>query len=207
MGAATFVVGTDMNAEARSNKITRNAVRVWMRQVMEEKKWSALEWANQAKTSATNITRVLSPVSDIIPSAGTIAKLARVAGSQPNLGAYERVAARSVRLIGFGQWNVMDQFSGGSILAPTEVSSSAFAVRIDNTMMNLGGIMSGDVVVVEPGAAVEDNNVIIGDGPKGPLIGRVTGAWVMFNSLDTREPVLLKNVKIAGRCISVMRTL
>lgn len=63
----------------------RNAVRVWLRQVMEEKNWSANEWGIMAKTSPTNITRMLSPTAKSVPSIDTIAKLAMVAGSQPNL--------------------------------------------------------------------------------------------------------------------------
>lgn len=63
----------------------RNAVRVWLRQVMEEKNWSANEWGLMAKTSPTNITRMLSPTAKSVPSVDTICKLAMVAGSQPNL--------------------------------------------------------------------------------------------------------------------------
>lgn len=63
----------------------RNSVRVWMRQVLEEHGWSANEWALQAGTSPTNITRMLSPISKTVPSIDTISKLAMVAGSQPAL--------------------------------------------------------------------------------------------------------------------------
>lgn len=63
----------------------RNSVRVWMRNVMADKGWSANEWANLAGTSATNITRMLSPTNKTVPSIDTIAKLAMVAGSQPAL--------------------------------------------------------------------------------------------------------------------------
>lgn len=63
----------------------RNAVRVWMRQVLEDKGWSANEWATHAGTSPTNITRLLSPLGKTVPSVDTISKLAMVAGSQPPL--------------------------------------------------------------------------------------------------------------------------
>lgn len=63
----------------------RNAVRVWMRQVMDEKGWTANEWAVSARTSPTNITRLLAPNSKVVPSIDTISKLASVARSQPNL--------------------------------------------------------------------------------------------------------------------------
>jgi hypothetical protein len=66
-------------------EFARNAVRVWMREVMAERNWSANEWATMAGTSPTNITRVLSPTSKVIPSIDTIGKLAAVANSQPAL--------------------------------------------------------------------------------------------------------------------------
>jgi len=66
-------------------EFARNAVRVWMRAVLEEKDWSANEWAKLAKTSPTNITRMLSPISKTMPSVDTVCKLATVAGSAPNL--------------------------------------------------------------------------------------------------------------------------
>lgn len=64
---------------------SRNAVRVWMREVMAARNWSANEWAGMAGTSPTNITRLLSPTSKCVPSIDTISKLAMVAQSQPPL--------------------------------------------------------------------------------------------------------------------------
>lgn len=61
-----------------------NIVRVWMRDVLAEKGWSANEWALAASTSPTNITRMLSGASASPPSAETLLKLSRIAGSQPN---------------------------------------------------------------------------------------------------------------------------
>lgn len=68
----------------QSRLLARNAVRTWMRQVLADKGWSANEWAIAAKTSPTNITRMLTGMSETIPSFETIFKLARVAGSQPS---------------------------------------------------------------------------------------------------------------------------
>jgi len=58
------------------------AIRVWMRQVMDAKGWSANQWASLAGTSPTNITRFLKDAVNI-PSSRTISKLAYVAGSSP----------------------------------------------------------------------------------------------------------------------------
>lgn len=67
------------------NKRTRNAVRVWMRETLRETGMSAEEWARKAATSPTNITRVLEPTSTIIPNMATVARLARVVGTQPSM--------------------------------------------------------------------------------------------------------------------------
>jgi hypothetical protein len=59
----------------------------WMRHVLHEKGWSAGQWANLARTAPSNITRVMNPPDDrlIIPNMVTVAQLAAVAGSQPDL--------------------------------------------------------------------------------------------------------------------------
>jgi hypothetical protein len=57
----------------------------WMRRVMHEKGWSANHWASLASTESTNITRVMNGERMIIPNLTTVAKLAAVAGSQPDL--------------------------------------------------------------------------------------------------------------------------
>lgn len=59
-----------------------NAIRVWMRQVMDSKGWSANQWASLAGTSPTNITRFLKDAK-YVPSSRTISKLAYVAGTSP----------------------------------------------------------------------------------------------------------------------------
>ena len=59
-----------------------NAIRVWMRKVMDSKSWSANHWASLAGTSPTNITRFLKDAQHV-PSSRTISKLAYVAGTSP----------------------------------------------------------------------------------------------------------------------------
>ena len=77
---------------------TRIAIRVWLQNVLLENEWSAEEWARRAGTSATNITRPLSPSCKILPTVITVAKLARAAGSQPDLLA--RAEPTPVRMVG-----------------------------------------------------------------------------------------------------------
>lgn len=66
-------------------ELTRNAVKVWMRQVLASTGWKPAEWARRAETTPTNITRFLGPTANLMPTVETLGKLCRAAGSQPNL--------------------------------------------------------------------------------------------------------------------------
>ena len=70
------------------SRVHRN-VTDWMSKVMAEKQWTAGYWAALAHIEPSNITRVMSPPQDraepIIPNLYTIARLAAVAGSQPDV--------------------------------------------------------------------------------------------------------------------------
>lgn len=57
----------------------------WMRRVMAENQWSANHWACLAGIESTTITRTMNGERMIMPSLMTIARLAAVAGSQPDL--------------------------------------------------------------------------------------------------------------------------
>lgn len=66
-------------------EIERRTIRVWMREVMQQKRLTANSWATLAGTSPTNITRFLNTDSKFMPSVRTLAKLAKIAGSSPQL--------------------------------------------------------------------------------------------------------------------------
>lgn len=64
----------------------RDRLAQWMRGVMDANDWSAEQWARRAGTTPTNITRFLAdPKHASLPTTETLAKLCRVAGSQPSL--------------------------------------------------------------------------------------------------------------------------
>lgn len=67
----------------------REALIAWMHAVLEDRDWTAEEWARRAKTSGTNITRFLRGAHGFTPSLKTIMRLAAAAGSLPSL---DRVA-------------------------------------------------------------------------------------------------------------------
>lgn len=61
-----------------------HAVRAWMAQTLDDKGWSANEWATAAGTTPTNITRLMAG-DNKVPSVETVMKLAGVARSMPDL--------------------------------------------------------------------------------------------------------------------------
>lgn len=169
----------------------RNAVRVWMRQVMAERQWTAAHWAKLANTSPTNITRFLSPGCRIVPSADTISKLAQAAGSQPNLGfvpGAARVAVRVIPVVREGYLIMRDATAYGTnetVAVASSASDQAVAVLVVSDSMNASGILPDDILVIEPlevqppskgrvVAAVHDGQVIYGEYQPPVLIPRST---------------------------------
>src|SRR5215211_7885468 len=60
----------------------------WMRAVMQEKSWSASDWAHAAGLHPSAISRIVHPpegAEPLIPTTLTLAQLAIAAGSQPDL--------------------------------------------------------------------------------------------------------------------------
>jgi hypothetical protein len=189
------------------DKLTRNAVRVWMRQVLEDKNWTASEWAKRAGTSPTNISRVLSPTSEIIPTSATLAKLSRAAGSQPNLGAYQRVIAERVPLRSLDR--LMETNPDKTIIAPVELSDEAFAVKITTDAMNGAGIMEGDVVFCEPINQVPPTigKIVVAHANGTGFIGKFAPPWLMPQSTGAHNPQPLAELEIIGVCVMVTRPL
>ena len=152
----------------------RNAVRIWMRKVLQEKGWTAAEWARRAGTTPTNITRVLSPTATIVPKGETIALLARAAGSQPQLSPLEDVTA-SVQVpflsIEPVTWYSASQFWKW-ILNETHPKSQidrdpqrpAFVMAVPDGGMEGRGLVKGDRVLVVriPIGQVDEGDVVVG---------------------------------------------
>lgn len=194
----------------------RNAVRVWMRQVMSERQWSAAHWAKLANTSSTNITRFLSPGCRIVPSADTISKLAHVAGSQPNLGfvpGAARVAVRVVPVVREGYLIMRDATAyatNETVAVASSASGQAVAVLVESDSMNASGILPDDIIVIEPlevqpvaksriVAAVHDGKVVYAEYQPPVLIPRSTNR--------NHRVVGLNDAEIVGVATQVIRRL
>jgi len=75
----------------------RNTVRQWMRSVLADKGWSASEWARRAGVNPSSVTRPMDPACRIVMGLGTVARLSRACGTQPNLAAYTTLTQPSLR--------------------------------------------------------------------------------------------------------------
>lgn len=123
-------------------EIERRTIRVWMRQVMQEHGLSANAWAMKAGTSPTNITRFLNSDSKFIPSARTLAKLAKVVRSSPQfLNATKQERIKIPVMDANGQVDHMIVVDRDDVVA--------YKLR-EYTGMGAVGIMSYATVIVEP---------------------------------------------------------
>lgn len=152
----------------------RNAVREWMRKVLQEKGWTAAEWARRAGTTPTNITRVLSPTATIVPKGETLALLARAAGSQPQLSPLKDMTA-SVQVPFLSKdpayWYTSSQFWKW-ILNETHPKAQvdrnpqgpAFVMAVQDAGMEGRGLVEGDriLVVRVPISQLEEGDVVVG---------------------------------------------
>lgn len=153
----------DHNA-VNTEDYARRAIKVWMREVLQAKGWSANEWAKKAGTSPTNITRFLSPTSNIVPSGATIAKLSTVAGSQPKLSIYSDLrvnnachvpCVRAVLVAGFAPpqfWTrIMEPDNATSDTAVIEgpILGPAFVCDVPDLGMVGRGLLLGDRILIE----------------------------------------------------------
>jgi len=185
--------------------LARNSARVWMRQVLEQNGWSAAHWARMARVDPSTLTRILDPVSSQVPSATTVAKLARVAGSQPNLGSFERVQVSTVPLYIYGDamGSVTGHFPTGY-----PVSEDAYAVKLTTDVMNAAGIFPGDVLIIEPidRIAPVNGKVVLAEDMNGDqVIGRVMQPWLMPQSTGKHEPRPLDELEVMGVVVSMSR--
>ena len=121
---------------------------------MEDRGWSAYKWANLAGTSPTNITRFLNQ-SKHQPSSSTIAKLAVVAGTVPNLSVNPSVDAQSQTVT---VYNKMDE--------PIEVMN-VFGVKGELRAYKLGkdypsfGINSSQTLVVKTARRIKAGQLFV----------------------------------------------
>jgi SOS-response transcriptional repressor LexA len=218
--------GTRHMLKERDPDSVLRALRVWMRDVMRQKGWTAAEWARRAGTSPTNITRVLAPANVIVPKSSTLALLAEAAGSQPRL-AYNSMPSETpavfVQLLTLEELNSISASNlwtrqmtiKGHARAQIDrpVLGPAFVTAIEDHSMEARGLFAGDRVLVEKPTDIKAGDIILAR-----VRGRVTVAeyrppLVMFRPsamlIDhpQMQPVPQTEAEILGRVTRLIRDL
>lgn len=191
----------------------RNLIERWMRSVMEEKEWSAERWATLAGTSPTNITRFLGGKADFIPSTKTLAKLARIAGSSPQIGRATVKTPAEVQVSLYNWSELGEILTHGEIekrrdrvvSTISSVSEKAYAVIVEVETLAIHGIMKGDTVIIEP-KPIRDPKigdfVVFLDDEGLPSIGQFYETIV----IGGRKRYETRNIAIGGVVVEVRRT-
>lgn len=212
----------------------RQALYDWMRGVLDERRWSAAEWARRAEVTATNLTRFLKdPESSSLPSAETIGRLAWAAGSEPRFLGRAREPepapspARRIPVLSIDQLARLRGLDAAAaerfldalardegtpaVLADGKAPGrSAFALRVTSLHMNAGGMLPDDHVVLEPPHVLTP--------AKGDLVVTVCGGHVCgyryhppllvpVSSDSACEPALAEEEDIVGVAVQLVRSL
>lgn len=125
-----------------------------MRQIMEQKGWSAYKWGQLAGTSSTNITRFLADAKHT-PSASTIAKLATVAGSSPSLSQHQVITNQSQVV---NVYNKNNKAESTMIVFGMKGDLKAYNLQQDFSTF---GFDSSQLFVARPVKQYEKNNFLI----------------------------------------------
>lgn len=170
-----------------------------MRQVMEQKRWSAYKWAQLAGTSPTNITRFLAD-SKHTPSASTIAKLSTVAGSSPSLSQHQIITNQSQVINVYNRMN------------EAESTMSVFGLKGDLKAYNLQqefpsfGLNSSQLFVARPVKQYKKNNLLVVLMAGEVTVMKVTSEhkWFVNNDGDLHRA---SAVTVLGKIVQIITNL
>lgn len=174
------------------------AIRVWMRTTMDTKQWSANHWGKIAKTSPTNITRFLNG-SKFVPSSKTIAKLASVAGTSPDLGGNNAIALRTQTVNIFRDGERVDEMTVFNVKGELEA-------HIWPRECGTNGIAQGDIVVVRKQKQFDEGNLICFHDDEIRTGIKVGGQNAAFQPRKGKM-VMLKDVKVKGKVVQIIKQL
>lgn len=184
------------------------AIRRWMRMVMEQRDWSAEAWARKAETSPTNITRFLNHEGSI-PSTRTLAKLGDAAGSFPDLMPRRRAENETAVPLTKGLAHACGVLNG-DVRPPAErvgarfsASSKAIGVTVDGP--GCGTVEPDDVLILEPPDFRQPRigRIVLTEGE-----GLVVGIWTGKAVVDGRGRILAgAEARVVGVAIELRRAL
>jgi len=184
---------------------TIDRIAAWMQEVMDRNNWSAEEWARAAATSPTNITRFLSK-RDYVPSGRVLDELANAARSRPPLGP-ESATVTEIPLL---QESEMGEILTRRFSTTANVSRDSFAVRLETDTMSLGGIIPGDMMVIEPERTLPRRHgavMAFRSGGK-TYAARYFPPYMMPQSTNpAHSPIRESDVEVLGTVVQIIRDL
>lgn len=151
----------------------RLRLKAWMERVMAARGWSAETWAERANTAPTNVTRFLKTADAAIPSSRTLAKLGEVAGDPPPLIRLQEISATPIRVLNKDEiclWLTVgleqpaprvETSSREFVYVTGEVSANAVAVALETDAVSARGVVSGDLIVVDPAAPPVHGKIVV----------------------------------------------
>lgn len=175
------------------------AIRVWMREVMANREWSANRWATLAGTSATNITRFLNG-GKFLPSSKTLAKLSYVAGSSPQLAQNVLSNTAGMTIAVFDE----NENKTGTMTV-YDVKGDIIAYRYPRDKIT-AGITEGDIVVVRKQKKFEDGNLVLFFDNTINIGTKLEGQNALFQPVSNRT-IKMSDVRVVGRVVQIIKNL
>jgi hypothetical protein len=177
------------------------AIRVWMRNVMENRQWSANKWATMAGTSPTNITRFLNG-GKFLPSSKTLGKLAYIAGSAPQLSqnALTDATTRTISLLD-------SKGNKAGTMTVFNIKGTVRAYRVDFDCPT-HGIMPNDIIIVRAEKKFEAGN-LVAYFDKGVMgVGtKIEGQNSLFRNKSAAQFIRMGEIDVIGRVVQIIKEL
>ncbi|NYZ10958.1 helix-turn-helix transcriptional regulator [Azospirillum sp. RWY-5-1] len=206
---------------------TRRALLRWTTSVMEARGWSAAHWSRLAQVTPSSLTRFLSdPARGSLPSAETIGRLARAAGSEPRfIDGMEPAPVVRVPLLDHDQVVALlalgrraaEAFlaaalrqNGGCVAVEPSASPRAFALTIASRSLDAAGVLPEDKVVLEPPDVLEPRvgDVVVTVGGGAFCAYRFFPPHLLPVSTDPGcGPASIADARVAGVAVHVLRVL
>lgn len=175
------------------------AIREWILEVMKTKEWSANKWATLAGTSPTNISRFLNG-SKFVPSAKTLGKLSRVAGSSPSLSNTEAINIASMQVVPLFN----DQLESIGSVCCFGLSGELKAFR--HTTTNAGyQINAADIVVVKEEPQYNRGDLILFSQNLRLGLGSIIDKFTVFIPLTSQNFIQMKDIRVLGKVAQTIR--
>jgi len=180
------------------------AIRVWMRQIMNSREWSANRWATLAGTSPTNITRFLNGAK-FTPSSKTLAKLIYVAGSSPQLSQAAEINEANSRVV-----PVYEALECGEIVSAGVMSvynlDGDIAAYISSFECVTTSVSLGDTIVVRRDKKFEVGNYILFIREnKLNCATKLEGSTIITHN-NPPELLKIKDVDVLGKFMQVIKS-